>query len=112
MAYMKRLFLDRSKKLNGPKISGPQTGTVFEPRERADFNCLAGARGPESIWSGDEALKPENGVSKSPIFHWFYKVFRVRENALRKPSVGNAFSMFWGPFSVLGPRKLNFPLVL
>ena len=27
------------------------------------------------------------------IFHWFYKVFCVRENATRKPSLGNAFSM-------------------
>ena len=28
---------------------------------------------------------------KKQVFHWFHKVVRLRENALRKPSVGNAF---------------------
>ena len=76
---MKRLFLARAKrKLSGPKkLTGQkQTGPAFEARARADFNCLAGAGGPELIWSVVGAPKPENGSTESSIFHWFYKVLR------------------------------------
>jgi len=30
-------------------------------------------------------------ILKNLVFHWVYKVFRNFENAMRKPSLGNAF---------------------
>ena len=68
-----------------------QTAIDSEARERADFNCLSGAGGPESILSVVEAPKPDNESMTALIFHWFNKVSCLRENALRKPSLGNAF---------------------
>ncbi len=69
--YEAFVFGPVQKRISGPKKLAvqKQTGTDFEVRERADFNCLAGAGGPESIWSVVEAPKPENGTTKSPIFH-------------------------------------------
>ena len=38
-------------------------------------------------------------VLKSSVFHWFHKVFRRFQNALRKPPLGNAFLMIFEPIS-------------
>ena len=43
-------------------------------------------------------------VPKVFRIHWFYKVFRRFENALRKPSLGNAFWSFRVPFSILAAK--------
>ena len=43
-------------------------------------------------------------------FHWFNKISCVRENALRKPSLVTAFSMFGGSFSGCGLKKSLNPI--
>ena len=48
-------------------------------------------------------------TSGNLVFRWVYKVFRRFENALRKPSLGNAFWLFWGPISQKnGPNVFIF----
>jgi hypothetical protein len=49
---------------------------------------------------------------RNRVFHWFYKVSRRSENALRKPSLANAFWSFCGQFSKKGPQSLHFRQVL
>ena len=44
------------------------------------------------------------------IFHWFYKVFHWRENVVAKPSLRNAFSMFWTTFRDFGFKSVEIPL--
>ena len=46
-----------------------------------------------------------SGHVQKLIFHWFYKVFRFRENAFSKPSLGNAFPIILERFSGIGPEK-------
>ena len=45
---------------------------------------------------------------RNRVFHWFYKVFRRSENALRKPSLGNAFDYFEDQFRKRGPKVFIF----
>ena len=42
---------------------------------------------------------------KMLIFHWFYKLFSLCENAKRKPSLRNAFSMILEPIFGFEPKK-------
>jgi len=45
------------------------------------------------------------------IFYWFYKVFWLCKNATRKPSLANAFPMFFGSlFPLLAKKELKLAL--
>ena len=48
-------------------------------------------------------------ILRNRVFHWFYKVFRRSENALRKPSLGNAFLIILGAIFEKGAPKSSFP---
>ena len=48
--------------------------------------------------------------SQKAVFYWFYKVSRLGENATRKPSLGNAFSMILEAFLRFWTSILSFDL--
>ena len=48
------------------------------------------------------------GLLKKLFFYWFYKVFPLCENAMRNPSLANAFSMFSVAFFDFGCQKAPF----
>ena len=45
---------------------------------------------------------------RNRVLHWFYKVSRRSENALRKPSLGNAFLIISSAIFEKGPPKSSF----
>ena len=49
-------------------------------------------------------------ILQNCVFHWVYKAFRRFENALRKPSLGNAFLIILGPFFDFWAQKSSFSI--
>ena len=106
---MKRFLTRVKKKLSGSiKLTGQkQTGTVFEARERADFNCLAGAGGPESIWSVVEAPKPGNGTPKSSISIGFIRFSAFVKTRCENLLYVRLFQCFPTPRQAASPDNLS-----
>ena len=99
--YIWHVFLARAKKIKrAKKINGPKTNWAgFEARERADFNCLSGAGGPESILSVVGAPKPENGSPESPFSVGFIRFYDEAETYVICSENIMLFLYFWGHFA-------------